>query len=31
MAKKISVKKYLGGIFSEYGKIVELNSRTWRF
>lgn len=31
MAKKNFVKKYFGEIFSEYGKIVEMNGRTWHF
>lgn len=31
MTKKNSVKKYFGEMFAEYGKIVEMNGRTWRF
>ncbi len=31
MSKKNSVKKYIAEILVEYGKIVEMNGRTWRF
>lgn len=31
MTKKHSIKKYFTEMLVEYGKIVELNGRTWPF